>query len=498
MAPQWPRNVRGNQNACPTMNKAEMANLEFFRASRGQSNAKAGDQSNGKGAQMAFICKWGDCKAGCNQTATHGQTLCIGCKRYKGLALAPPLHKMSERAFNLACGRSNVVPKDNGKGKSKGKGKGKAYDNHIQNSTDLTEAERQLKASRVAMLKNATKQGPAEEVIGHVAQAESEDVEMGEQEEKAQTLADSLLTMCMYPAPMIADLKPYPRPMPRVTAQEKVSEATEQLAKLENGLQDAKKAGQSAAILKAYSQEIAAIKEAQPKTAKLGQSKGVLLTQLQRRLEMADKLEQNALDRHKKHLEALDWQSQQISAIRKCKVEDFEEAKKAFAARLIEDKQKFIELMLELGTLVKEVQQPAEALTDLNRTFNVKLEDLPSLTEEPNSTYLEELASLHFFYSNAGDFCRVPPTTFEQMEVSTGTVHTMIGDQAWEGYWGKENAKNIAKAQYLPSTMHDVLRHLLRPKREQLSAMAGMEPAKVRYEAAKTLEDRVVLGYAAY
>ena len=277
MAPQWPRNVRGNQNACPTMNKAEMANLEFFRASRGQSNAKAGDQSNVKGPQMAFICKWGDCKAGCNQTTTYGQTLCIGCKRYKGLALAPPLHKMSERAFNLTCGRSNAVPKENAKGK--GKGKGKAYENHLQNSADLTEAERELKASRVAILKDATKKAPAEGGGGQVAPTESEDVEMGEQEEKAQTLADNLLTMGLYPAPMIADLKPYPRPKLRVTAQETVSEATDQISKLENGLQDVKKNGHSAVILKAYSQEIAALKEAQPKAAKPVQSKGVLLTQ---------------------------------------------------------------------------------------------------------------------------------------------------------------------------------------------------------------------------
>ena len=105
---------------------------------------------------------------------------------------------------------------------------------------------------------------------------------------------------------------------------------------------------------------------------------------------------------------------------------------------------------------------------------------------------------MHFFYTNVGDFTAVPPTTFEGMEVNPHVIHTIVGDRIWEGFWELENSKNIAKTQYIPTEMHQVLRHALRPKREQLAAMAGMEPARVRYEAAKTLADRVELGYAAY
>jgi chemotaxis protein histidine kinase CheA len=138
------------------------------------------------------------------------------------------------------------------------------------------------------------------------------------------------------------------------------------------------------------------------------------------------------------------------------------------------------------------------ARVDLNRVVTAKLEDLPALTSQPNDTYLEELASLHFFYCNVGDFGRVPPTTFAGMEVAPGVIHTMVGDRIWEGFWEKENSKSIAKTQYIPTMMHEMLRHVLRPKREQLATMAGMEPARVRYEASKTLADRVELGYVAY
>ena len=289
------------------MSRAEIEVVEAMRlrnqkgGGRGVGGKAVGGKNGCKGTQATFICKWADCKAGCNQTPTYGQTLCICCKRYKGLALAPPLHKMSERAFNLAVGRSNAGPKEDDKGK--GKGKSKAYDKFLQNSSDLTEAERALKASRAAQLKSADKKVPPEGGGGQSTPTASEDVEMEVQDDATKTIAESLLTMGLYPAPLVADLRLYPRPAVRAKAQDPVSETTDQISKLENGLQEAMKNGLSEVIIQAYSQELTALKGAQPK-AEPGQSKGVLLTQLQRRLEMADKLAQNALDRHKKHLEA--------------------------------------------------------------------------------------------------------------------------------------------------------------------------------------------------
>ena len=81
MAPTWPNNAKGKQIVCPTMSHVEIGSLEAYPARKLQGKGTVGGKANGKGTQVAFICKWGDCQAGCNQTPTYGQTLCIGCKR---------------------------------------------------------------------------------------------------------------------------------------------------------------------------------------------------------------------------------------------------------------------------------------------------------------------------------------------------------------------------------------------------------------------------------
>jgi len=155
---------------------------------------------------------------------------------------------------------------------------------------------------------------------------------------------------------MVKDLKPYPRPVLKVDGQTVLSEAADQIGKLETALQGAKTNGLPVGILDAYSQEIAALKETQPKAAKPAQSKGVLLTQLQHRLKAAGTLTQNASERRQKQYGALDNQIQQLDAIREYKVKDFAETQQAFAARLAENKHTVSGLMADLGTLVKDSQ----------------------------------------------------------------------------------------------------------------------------------------------
>ena len=225
------------------------------------------------------------------------------------------------------------------------------------------------------------------------------------------------------------------------------------------------------------------------------------------RASAAAELMENANRLHAQSLEAVDAQMQGLVLMRGQLVDHQKRSQDLWQKRNEMLKTEAEQLKEELQNMLKQVNveaqpasttAPAGALVDLSRDFAVSLEDLPALPSQPNDTYMEQLASLHFFYTNVGDFGRVPPTTFEGMQVSTGVIHNMLGDCIWEGFWEKENSKNIAKSQYIPTTMHDMLRTMIRPKREQLAAMAGMEPAKVRYEASKQLAERVTLGYSAY
>ena len=226
-----------------------------------------------------------------------------------------------------------------------------------------------------------------------------------------------------------------------------------------------------------------------------------------RRAEAAAAMDEKADRVHKQCLEALDAQVLGLAQLRTQMLErrknsqsqwqQLNEMLSTEAAQLKEELHKRMQEADKAAPLDGS-NAPVGALVDLHRTFVVTLEEVPSITAQPNAAYLEELASLHFFYSNVGDFASVPPTTFEGMEVNPGVMHTIVWDRIWEEFWETENSKNIVKTQYIPTMMHQVLRHALRPKREQLASMAGMEPARVRYEAAKTLADRVELGYAAY
>ena len=480
------------------MSRAEIEVVEAMRLRNQKGGGKGmGGKGNGgtngaKGAQATFICKWADCKAGCNQTPTYGQSLCISCKRYKGLALAPPLHKMSERAFNLAVGRSNAGPKKDEKGK--GKGKGKAYEKHLQNSPDLTDTERALKASRAAQLKSADRKVPPEGVGGQSAPAASEDADMEVEEDTTKTLAESLLTMDLYPAPLVADLRLYARPAVRGKPQDSVSESTDQISKLESGLQEARSNGHADGIIKAFSHELAALKGAQPKAAKPAQSKGVLLTQLQRRLEMSDKLTQNALDRHKGHLEALDAQIAQLKAIREFKVKDFSEAKKAFSDRLVQDRQAIADLREELGSLVgecpdKKAQEVNEgvqsALEDLVRHCDVDSSELPTCPDVEETSEKKALESLWHLYAQVS-FGEVPALTFDALQLSPSFAHTLVGDQVWNGFWTTK-ATSVTGGQFIPESLHNYLKYVVQANGERTIQAAAKETAQQRINAARSL-----------
>jgi hypothetical protein len=317
---------------------------------------------------------------------------------------------------------------------------------------------------------------------------------MEKQEDQSQTLAETLKTMGLYPAPMVSELKPYPRPRLRTTVQEVVSEAADEIAKLESSFQVAKDSGVPAAILKSYGQELATLKGAQPKVAKQGQSKGVVLTQLQRRLEMADKMGQNALGRHNAQLEALDEQAAQLKAIREFKVKDFLETKDAFATRLLEDRQALADLRAELDDLVgqgpdkkaKEVNEGVQtAIEDLERHCDVASTELPTCPDVVETSEKNALESLWHFYLQLS-FADVPSVTFDALQLSPSFAHTLVGDKVWNGFWTTK-ATAVTGGQYIPKTLHNYLKHVVQTKGQEITAKAAMETAQQRIDAARNL-----------
>ena len=60
----------------------------------------------------------------------------------------------------------------------------------------------------------------------------------------------------------------------------------------------------------------------------------------------------------------------------------------------------------------------------------------------------------------------------------------------WEGYWGDQH--NVVQgSQYIPTTMHNVLKHILEQKHQELSAMAlRKDTALVSFRAAEAAQKR--------
>ena len=502
----WPVHGVGRQSYC-AMTRAEMQMVEAMRNGNQKGGGKGGGgkgiggKSASKTDQVTFICKWADCKAGTQQTATIGQTLCHCCKRARGIAMSPPLEKMSQRAYNVRMGISNATEQQQGKGKGKGKGKKESYEEFVKTAPlhDLTAAEKKLRITRLAELKTLKEKGGVEAKETDVKDAT---MEVPQQEDEDMAHARILLGMGLYPAPTTAEVKAYSRPVLKEDGQSAMSQITEQITKLEQALETAKANSMPNAVIKAYDQEILDLKSSQPKPARQAQSKGALLTQLQHRLEGADAAAQHAEERHQNNVAALDKEIKQLSALKDHRIKDFEGAKKAFAVRLVEDKQAVNDLMADLGTLVQDLQ-PTEiaianginqgintALADLQRHFDMDAKDLPECSESTDPIQVASLASLWHFYSQVA-FGEVPPITFDGLQIQPCFAHTLIGDTAWYGFWGKEAGTGITGSQYIPRTLHNYLRYVVQTQTAQLAGMTNAkEKAQQRLQAANALKDQ--------
>jgi cupin superfamily acireductone dioxygenase involved in methionine salvage len=266
-------------------------------------------------------------------------------------------------------------------------------------------------------------------------------------------------------------VKPYPKPQLKEDGIAAQSEAAAKIEKLEQALQDAKSNSFAQPILEAMAQEITGLKETLPKTGKQNQANGARLTQLQHRLQVADTAAASAAERHKQHVAALEKEIQQLQAIREHKIQDFVAAQKAFASRVVEDKQSVSELMANLGTLVQEpteaVGDPATTpvpvdfpIEDVYRRFTAAHADVPSLKGNlcPQETQLA--GEMWGFFASLTDFETLPPMTFHALGIFPSSVHSMVGDKIWGACWG-EQKDHIAQEHYIPQILLEVIRYVM-------------------------------------
>ena len=96
----------------------------------------------------------------------------------------------------------------------------------------------------------------------------------------------------------------------------------------------------------------------------------------------------------------------------------------------------------------------------------------------------------HFYSAAAVGFAGVPQVTFDMVPTSPCHIHTLVGDLVWEGYWGDQH--NVVQgSQYIPTTMHNVLKHILEQKHQELSAMAlHKDTALLSFRAAEAAQKR--------
>jgi len=401
---------------------------------------------------------------------------------------------MSERAFILASGGTNATKADGGK--SKGKGKGKAYEMHLQKSPDLTEAEKELKAKRTALLRNASRKDPIGGGGTQTPEATEEDAEMGDQENAEAAMTKHLLTMGLHPAPLLSELKKYPRPVLKNDTPAEDQAAATAISKMEEALQHAKESMMAPSIIAVFNKELATAKAAQAKAAK-GAPKATL-DQLQERLKHSDTASANAQERHQAHLNAVDEQITQLKAIREFKAKDFAEAQTAFAARLVEDRKAIADLRAELGSLVgAEPAQPDQKAQEINEGVKTAMEDLarhcdvpsaelpvcPDAEEESEKT---ALVSLWQFYAQVA-FGEVPAINFDALQLSPSYAHTLVGDSVWNGFWTTK-AATVTGGQYIPTSLHNYLRFVVQAKNQEMANnAAAKELAQHRLNAARSL-----------
>jgi len=179
---------------------------------------------------------------------------------------------------------------------------------------------------------------------------QQQDQPMLMQDDAEVATAKNLLTMGLHPAPLLSELKRYPRPILKNDTPAEDQAAAIAITKMEDALKYAKENMMSSNIIAVYNKELATAKAVQAKSVKSAPK--ATLIQLQERLKHSDTACANAQERHQAHLMAVDAQITQLTAIREFKVKDFSEAQSAFAARLIEDRKAIADLRAELGSLV--------------------------------------------------------------------------------------------------------------------------------------------------
>jgi hypothetical protein len=252
------------------------------------------------------------------------------------------------------------------------------------------------------------------------------------------------------------------------------TKATTQTDILEKALHDAKSNGLAKPILDAMAAELAKSKDSRPKANKPAQSNGARLTQLQRRLQVADTAASNALERHQKQIGSLEQEIKQLTAIRDYKIQDFAETQKACARRVGEDKQAVSELMADLGTLVQEPQEATGATveeiadpTDLTIFFAAKAIDAVNVDGNFLVAQVPATEEVRCMLGNALAFFQAwpshlpkSPTTFRCIGMRPCDVHTCIGSQIWEACWGSRHG-NIHCDQYIPYQLLNLLAELL-------------------------------------
>jgi len=310
----------------------------------------------------------------------------------------------------------------------------------------------------------------------------------------AQATAKNLQFSGISPAPQVEKLKPYPKPTAKAEDATMGNPTEGKVQLLEAALEKATSENFPASILATYKKEIAAAKAETAKAAK--DPKEISFEALQKRVSNAQSAAAAALERHQAHVKALDEQVAQIQKIRENRVTDFAASQEAFAARLREDEkdlaQRAAAVAPQTAPQAAEVSKGiATALTDLNRhhpTVATELQPCPATTEPGME---KAMGSLWHFYSAAlAGFTGIPSVTFDMVQVCPSIVHSLVGDKVWEGYWAEQH-NVVQSSQYIPTTMHIVLQHVLKEKHQELSLLAtAKETAAASYKAAEAAQAR--------
>jgi len=316
-------------------------------------------------------------------------------------------------------------------------------------------------------------------------------VEQAAEAQMAQATAKNLQFSGISPAPQVEKLKPYPQPIAKPQDASMGNPAEDKVQQLEAALEKATQEGHAASILTLYKKETAVAKTETAKAAK--ETKEISFEALQKRVSNAQSAAAAALERHQVHVKALDEQVAQIQKIRENRVLDFAASQEAFATRLREDEKDLAQRAAAVAP--KAAPQPAaainagvhDALADLQREYqgDIRAEVPKHLPDTNEDAKVSAMASLWHYYSAAGEFSSIPAITFDTLQVSPAFAHTLVGDLIWEGYWGTTH-NQIQGSQYIPATMHFVLKYVLQEKHQELSVIAtAKETARVRVEAAR-------------